>query len=157
MATASLTQHLTLTINGVTIEVGDRVTPTSITFSETTGLKSFALGASGGGSDSKTIFDRGVAGELSVLDFLGFRVPTSGATVVLEFKSDGASPNYALFPLVAGRWYFWHDGAMYRDYGAIGGTAYTQFTSGTLAEIDTIAAKNNGAAAAAIEFLGLKT
>lgn len=102
-----------------------------------------------------TLFDRAVApAEFTQGDF--FVVLPHASGFLCEVKSDGALPNYALFGLVSGFPFAIPDGVFYRDYGSIGGSAYTQFTSGTVAEIDTIAVKNTGSTAAQISFMVCK-
>lgn len=125
------------------VEIGHPTTPITLTMVDAQ-RRVHTVAAAG----SLVLFDRGAAGNYSQGDF--FVVIAHGASVLLERKTDGALPNYWLEAMVSGFPYIIPDGACYRDYGSIGGTAYTQFTSGTLAELDTLSVVNNGSASVQI-------
>ena len=145
MATLSLIQYLTFTLNGVTYTMGSQTEADSVTVASTSGIKTFNV-ASGA---TQTLFDRGAAGELSLTDLWAV-LPAASSTFLLEVASDATGTVvYLVVPLVADRLWVWHDGGMH--YGSAAGSF-----AGTLGEIDTIKAKNTGVSAANITFLGTK-
>ncbi len=142
MATLSLTQHFTVTLNGKPLTLGSLVTPQSITIGE-------------GAFDTRKVVDDNYVyevlwatgdGGLDTFSFLWFE---SDADVLLELRNDDATDEFAIIEVKADIPFVLNsDDMLANDAGASDITDGTETAAAAIDQIDQIAVQNNVADAA---------
>lgn len=146
MATAKLKTYAEVTLEGTKFTFGSDTTYDDVTIDNVeTGVVNVA-----GSNGTAVIFDKGANGNIGAVTML---LVESAVAMQCEIVTSGANPNYLLISLPAGVPVSLPIATWYRDYGAIGGTAYTQWTSGTAADIDTVSVRNQTSSASTVKFL----